>query len=406
MVANRPGSASSALPAGVRVLENARPRRLAENVNLGTAATSGDWVVFANPDVVPEPDAVAALVAFGETRERCGLAGPRTVWPDGTLAADAPPVPDGARHDRPPDTAAAPPLAARAPARPLPARRGRHEPVEADWLLGASSSCAATMLDEIGGWDEGYRHYVEDIDLSYRAMRAGWERWYVPAAGVTHDWAQVIDRRSCRATRSGTRGHGALRAEAPRDTRAAVSARRPKADEYARKAAGWTDAAYADAYAYLDHRAELVASLGGALEPGDEVLDLACGDGGLGEHLLARGLAYLGVDAEPAMVEAARSRLGDRAAVEVGDLNQYAPAGPSPARRSSARSTTPRIAPRSSRASRASPSGSSSSTSTRASTRVADVVADLRAAGFRRVELRPFFIPQTRRLPALATRRC
>ena len=50
------------------------------------------------------------------------------------------------------------------------------------------------MLDEIGGWDEGYRHYVEDIDLSYRAMRVGWERWYVPSARVTHDWAQVIDR--------------------------------------------------------------------------------------------------------------------------------------------------------------------------------------------------------------------
>jgi hypothetical protein len=51
------------------------------------------------------------------------------------------------------------------------------------------------MLAELGGWDEGYRHYVEDIDLCYRAMRAGWERWYVPGARVTHDWAQVTDRR-------------------------------------------------------------------------------------------------------------------------------------------------------------------------------------------------------------------
>ena len=83
VIANRPGSAPGVLPSGVRVVENARPRRLAENVNLGTAATSGDWVVFANPDVLPEADAVGSLVAFGETRERCGLAGPRTVWPDG-----------------------------------------------------------------------------------------------------------------------------------------------------------------------------------------------------------------------------------------------------------------------------------------------------------------------------------
>ena len=67
-------------------------------------------------------------------------------------------------------------------------------PVEADWLLGAFLLMRRAMLDELGGWDEGYRHYVEDIDLCYRAMRAGWERWYVPAAQVTHDWAQVTDR--------------------------------------------------------------------------------------------------------------------------------------------------------------------------------------------------------------------
>ena len=42
----------------------------------------------------------------------------------------------------------------------------------------------------------------------------------------------------------------------------------PKAEQYARKAAGWSDAEYADGDAYLAHRAELVASLGVALEPG------------------------------------------------------------------------------------------------------------------------------------------
>ncbi len=55
----------------------------------------------------------------------------------------------------------------------------------------------------------------------------------------------------------------------------------------------------------------LIVSLGPALEPGDEVLDLACGDGGLGEALLARGLRYRGVDSTPEMVGAARARLGE-----------------------------------------------------------------------------------------------
>ena len=37
--------------------------------------------------------------------------------------------------------------------------------------------------------------YCEDIDLCYRAARAGWERWYVPEAVVHHQYAAVIDRR-------------------------------------------------------------------------------------------------------------------------------------------------------------------------------------------------------------------
>ena len=142
-----------------------------------------------------------------------------------------------------------------------------------------------------------------------------------------------------------------------------------KADQYARKAGGWSDAEYADGVAYLDHRAALVATLGVALEPGDEVLDLACGDGGLGEHLLARGLRYRGVDSEPAMVDAAARRLGARAAIEQGDLNTYGPPRPVAATtvfRAIYYARRPRR--RSSRGSRRTPSGSSSSTSIRGST--------------------------------------
>ena len=100
-----------------------------------------------------------------------------------------------------------------------------------------------------------------------------------------------------------------------------------KADQYARQAQGWSEASYADPRSYLDHRAELVVQLGAALAPGDTVLDLACGDGRLGLHLRARGLAYRGVDAEPAMVDAAVRQLGS-GIVELGDLETYLPSEP------------------------------------------------------------------------------
>ena len=172
-----------------------------------------------------------------------------------------------------------------------------------------------------------------------------------------------------------------------------------KDDQYARQAESWTERAYADAGAYLEHRAELIASLGPRLEPGDEVLDLACGDAGLGEALLARGLRYRGADGTPEMVAAARLRLRDRAPVEIGDLNDYVPPGPVAAStvfraiyyardrqaffRHVAGFTEKKLVfdlnPR--------------------QYGLEDVVADLRAAGLGVVALRPFFVPQTVPLP-------
>jgi SAM-dependent methyltransferase len=176
----------------------------------------------------------------------------------------------------------------------------------------------------------------------------------------------------------------------------------PKRDQYARKAEGWTDAEYADARAYLDHRAELIATLGAPLRAGDEVLDLACGDGGLGEHLLARALAYTGIDAEPAMVDAARRRLGDRATIGVGDLNSFVPERPVAA------TTVFRAiyyahdrAAFFARASRFTERKLVLDLNPRQYA-VDLVVAELEEAGFGRVVLRPFFVPQTQRLPGPA----
>jgi N-acetylglucosaminyl-diphospho-decaprenol L-rhamnosyltransferase len=193
VIANVAGSVA-AVPPGVRVLENPRPLSLAANVNVGTAATTGAYVLVANPDAVPEPDAVAALVAFVDDHPRCGVAGPQLLWPDGTWQPSRRRFPTvrGTLVRRTPLRRFFPPLERQREHYQLDDRPA--EPVEADWLLGAFLLQRRTMLDELGGWDAGYRHYCEDIDLSYRAAKAGWERWYVPQAVVHHAYAAVIDQ--------------------------------------------------------------------------------------------------------------------------------------------------------------------------------------------------------------------
>jgi SAM-dependent methyltransferase len=166
-------------------------------------------------------------------------------------------------------------------------------------------------------------------------------------------------------------------------------------EKYAPAAERWSEEAYADTRTYLALRAEVIRTLGPRLEPGDLVLDLACGDGALGDFLPEQ--RYRGVDASSEMIEAARSRGRDCACA---DLNDYEPPQPVQATlifraiyyARDRRALFERIAgyterklvfdlnPR--------------------QYRLSDVRADLAAAGFDRLAVRPFFVPQSRALPA------
>jgi N-acetylglucosaminyl-diphospho-decaprenol L-rhamnosyltransferase len=195
VVANLPGEPLGPLPPGAKLMANDRPLGFAANANRGITETNAPFVVMANPDTRPEPGAVETLRAFMEGRPRCGIAGPQMRYPDGSWQ------PSRRRFPTVIGT-----LVRRTPLRFVfpPRRRQRSyyllderpaEPVESDWMLGAFLLLRREMLDELGGFDEGFRLYGEDIDLCYRAAKAGWERWYVPAAVVRHRHAAVSDRR-------------------------------------------------------------------------------------------------------------------------------------------------------------------------------------------------------------------
>ena len=193
VIANLPGSVG-AVPPGTRVLENATPLPFAANVNLGVAATSGEYVLLSNPDAWPGDGAVAELVRFADEHPRAGLVGPLVFWPDGTWQPSLRRFPTvlGTIWRR------TPLRRLRSPYEHQTAHYGTRPdgPARGDWLLGgACLLMRRSMLEELGGWDAGFRHYVEDIDVAYRAAQAGWEAWLVPAAVAHHDYAAVIDKR-------------------------------------------------------------------------------------------------------------------------------------------------------------------------------------------------------------------
>ena len=188
VVANPPAPTTEA-----RLIVNERDLGLSANINRGVTETSAPFVVVANPDTEAEPEAVANLLAFARSHARAGIVGPRLVFPDGRIQSS---------RRRFPTVSGT--LVRRTPLRRFLAGTQRAHygldeqpagPVEADWLLGAFLLLRREMLVELGGFDEGFRLYGEDIDLAYRGAKAGWERWYVPDAVVRHAHAAVTDRR-------------------------------------------------------------------------------------------------------------------------------------------------------------------------------------------------------------------
>lgn len=157
----------------------------ARAANLGTAATTAPVVAVINPDAVVGAGAVGAVLARFDAEPALGAVGPRILEPDGSVYPSARRVPstrDAIGH------------AVLGSIRPGNAATRRYRELDADpevarevdWVSGAAIWLRRAALDAIGGWDEGYFMYVEDVDLCWRLGRAGWTVAYEPSAVVTH----------------------------------------------------------------------------------------------------------------------------------------------------------------------------------------------------------------------------
>jgi GT2 family glycosyltransferase len=183
------------LPQECRLVENSQPQGFAANANRGIACTEAPFVVVSNADAVAEPEVVSILLALIQQKPHCGMAGPELRYPDGSwqLSRRRFPTVGGTFWRRSPLRYILPPQRLQRSHYLFDDRPTI--PVEADWMLGAFLLLRRAALDDVGGFDEGFRLYGEDIDLCYRMERAGWERWYVPEAVVRHTYPAIIDRR-------------------------------------------------------------------------------------------------------------------------------------------------------------------------------------------------------------------
>lgn len=167
----------------VHVLEAGRNLGFAGANNWAMATCRGHYILLLNSDAFLLPGALETLLAVARTAANAGAVGAQLLNPDGSFQAGASPFPTLWSEFLVLTT-----LGRRLWGRHYPSAGpdGNDKPRPVDYVEGACLLVRRDTLDVVGGLDEGYFMYAEEVDWCYRMRQAGWEVWYAPAAQVIH----------------------------------------------------------------------------------------------------------------------------------------------------------------------------------------------------------------------------
>jgi N-acetylglucosaminyl-diphospho-decaprenol L-rhamnosyltransferase len=170
----------------IRVIAQKENVGLARGVNAGIKAAKGKYYLILNPDIIVFSEAVKNLTQFMEQNLEVGIAGGKLLSPNGKVQLSC------YRFYRPMTIIyrrtwlGRTKAGRREIARFLMKDFDRQQARKVEWLMGACLMVRAELVKEIGGMDERYFLYFEDVDWCRRAWLAGWQVSYVPGARFSH----------------------------------------------------------------------------------------------------------------------------------------------------------------------------------------------------------------------------
>lgn len=162
------------LPDGVRLILGDDNPGFGTGANRALEGGESEYVCVSNPDIAPQVDTLAQLIGFLKRHPDAGVVGPRFL-DESIYHAEFP-------------------KGASLPFRAFVGRIGHHpvaspppgEYVEAGQPAGAFFVMRRSLWQQLGGFDEGFFLWYEDVDLAKRAQDAGFTNYLVGAAAVTH----------------------------------------------------------------------------------------------------------------------------------------------------------------------------------------------------------------------------
>lgn len=156
----------------VNLIVNLENLGFAKANNQAIRRAQGEYVLLLNPDTVVAQDTFQGVLAFMDEHPKAGSAGVMMCYEDGSRA------PESRRAVPTPWVAARKMLGftKRYYMSDLP----WDQPCKIEVVSGAFCLLRHQALKTVGLLDEDFFMYGEDIDLSYRLLKGGWENWYLP----------------------------------------------------------------------------------------------------------------------------------------------------------------------------------------------------------------------------------
>ena len=155
--------------------------------NMGLAQANGTYILFLNPDTVLQEDTIDKSIEFMQSKENIGGMGVKMIDGSGQF------LPESKRGFPSPEVAF---YKAFGFSKFFPRSKrfntyhlgylDMDEVNQVDVLSGAFFMVKASVVREVGGWDEQFFMYGEDIDLSYRITQKGYKNYYFPGTTIIH----------------------------------------------------------------------------------------------------------------------------------------------------------------------------------------------------------------------------
>ncbi len=161
----------------VRLIENQENMGFSRANNIAIREACGEYVLLLNPDTIVEEATLREVLRFMDEHLKAGGAGVMMHNADGSLA------PESRRALPTPWVSCLKMLGFTK--RYYMSHLPWDQPGRIEVISGAFCFLRKKALDEVGLLDEDFFMYGEDIDLSYRLLKGGWENWYLPYP-ITH----------------------------------------------------------------------------------------------------------------------------------------------------------------------------------------------------------------------------